>query len=437
MNEVRTNSVVEAIENIQKSVKDLRDTNEKMLAEEAAGNLARAKELQETMEKISAALDGHQKNKEILEKRLASLSERQEILEAINDRPGKTVQDKMKDQHLELFLKWVRSSGRDNVAYQEYKNLAQKASEYKDVTIGTNLAGGFALPEQIGAAVEKLVLAFSDIVPEVKNVQVGTSDYKELVSIYGGNSSWVGETASRSATGTPNLRERAPTWGELYAYPQASNFALEDIFFNVVDWLTNDIAEGQAVALATAIYSGDGSSKPTGMTNATVVTTNDYGSPMRAAAAFEYLPITSPSSPFTSSGITADSLIDLQVLLRRGYQTNAKFAMNSITRGHVRKMKDSNGQYLWQPSMQAGTPDMLLGKPVIIWEDLGNPTSSNAFPVAYGDFRRAYLLCNRSGLAVTQEGFTTPGYTKFYVRRRYGGCPLNNDAVKFLKCSLS
>lgn len=432
-----SNPLIEAVEGVGKSFEEFKRVNDQRLAEEAAGNIARAKELQDTLEKISAELSNHQKNKEILEKRLAQQAERLEIVEALNDRPGKTVQDKLRDQHLELFLKWVRSGGRDNQAYQEYKSLANKAGEYKDVTIGTNIAGGFALPEQIGAAVEKLILNFSDILSEVKNIQVGTSDYKELVTIYGGNSSWVGETGTRSATNSPNLRERAPTWGELYAYPQASNFALEDIFFNVVDWLTNDIAEGQAVALSTAIYSGNGSSQPTGMTNATLVTTNDYASPMRAAAAFEYLPITSPSSPFTSSGITPDSLIDLQGLLRRGYQTNAKFAMNSITRGHVRKMKDSNNQYLWQPSMQAGTPDMLLGKPVVIWEDLGNPTTSAAFPVAYGDFKRAYLLCNRSGLAVTQEGFTTPGYTKFYVRRRYGGCPLNNDAVKFLKCSVS
>ena len=432
-----SNPLIEAVEGIGKSFEEFKKVNDQRLAEEAAGNIARAKELSDTLEKISAELSNHQKNKEVLEKRLASQAERLEIVEALNDRPGKTVQDKIKDKHLELFLKWIRSGGRDGNVYQEYKELANKSLEHKEVLIGTNLAGGFALPEIIGREVEKLILKFSDIVAEVKNIQVGSSDYKELVSIHGAASSWAAEGGTRSEGNTPNLRERAPTWGELYAYPKASNEALEDIFFNVVDWLTQDIADGQAVALSQAIFNGNGSARPTGMTNATLVTTDDYASPMRAAAAFEYIPITSPSSPFTSSGITADSLIDLQSLLRRGYQPNAKFAMNSITRGHVRKMKDTNGQYLWQPSVQAGTPDMLLGKPVVIWEELGNPTTSAAFAVAYGDFRRAYLLCTRSGLTVTQEGFTTPGYTKFYVRRRYGGCPLNNDAAKFLKVSVS
>lgn len=428
---------MEAIENVQKSFHDLKETNEKMLAEEAAGNAARANELRQALEKISEELNEHQKQRSIAEKRQATLAERLEMVEAVQDRPGKTMADKMKDKHLELFLKWVRSGGKDNQTFSEYKELESKAREQKDVLIGTNIAGGFALPEIIGSEVETLILKFSDIVNEVKMVQVGSSDYKELVSIHGGNSSWVGETGSRSATNTPNLRERAPTWGELYAYPQASNHALEDIFFDVVSWLTQDIADGQAVALSQAIFDGNGSTKPTGLTASAPVATEDYASPMRAAAEFEYIPITSPSSPYTSTGVTADSLIDLQSLLRRGYQPNAKYAMNSVTRGHVRKLKDSNGQYLWQPSLQVGSPDMLLGKPVVIFEEMGNPTTANALAVAYGDFKRAYLLCTRSGLAVTQEGFTTPGYTKFYVRRRYGGCPLNGDSLKFLKVSVS
>jgi HK97 family phage major capsid protein len=391
------------------------------------------------MEKISANLDSQQKNKEVLERRIAALAERQEILEAVNDRPGKTAGEKIKDKHLELFLSWVRSGGKDQQTYQEYKALEQKAKEYKDVVIGTNLSGGFAVPEQIGSEVEKLVLKFSDIVAEVKNVRVGTSDYKELVSIHGGTSGWIGEGGTHTATGTPNLRERAPTWGVLYAYPQVSEESLEDIFFNVVDWLTGDIADGMAVALSQVIFNGNGVTRPTGLTATAPTAGDDYASPMRVAGAFEYIPLSNltAGSPSIANGVTGDQLIDLQSLLRRGYQPNAKFAMNSITRGHVRKLKDSNGQYLWQPSLVAGTPDMLLGKPVIIFEELGNPTTLNSLPVAYGDFKRAYVLCTRSDLHVIPDQVTNPGYTRFIVRRRYGGTVLNNDALKFAKVAVS
>jgi len=79
----------------------------------------------------------------------------------------------------------------------------------------------------------------------------------------------------------------------------------------------------------------------------------------------------------------------------------------------------------------------LMGFPIGTWEDLGSATSANALPVAFGDFKRAYLMTYRNELAIDSEGITTPGYVKFWVRRRYGGIPKNNDAVKFLKVSAS
>lgn len=427
------NEMFELIEKIGKGFEQFKEVHDQQLAEERKGNEARARELSTALDKISNELTDNSKKKELLEKRIAQYADRIEILEAMNDRPKATIQDRIKSEHMDLFVKWVRSGGKDQQALSQYHELQMKAREVKDVTIGTTIAGGFALPEQIGTLIDKLILKQSAIVGEVRNVQVGSSDYKELVSIHGGTSSWAGETSTRTATGTPNLRERAPTWGELFAYPQVSNWALQDIFFNVAEWLTNDIADGMAVGLATAIWNGNGSSKPTGMINTAPVTTDDYASPLRAAAAYEYIPISGPSSPQATSGVTAETLIDLVYLLRPGYRSNAKFATNTTTQGHVRKFKDSNGQYLWQPSMQQGQPERLLGYEMFTWEDMGGAKTANEYPVAFGDFRRGYLLTTRTELEVTREDITNPGYTRFYVRRRYGGCPLNNDAVKFAK----
>ena len=105
----------------------------------------------------------------------------------------------------------------------------------------------------------ELILAKSDIMNEIKMVQVGTSDYQELITLHGGTSGWVAETGTRSETGTPLLRNCKPTWGELYAYPRISEHSAQDIFFNVENWLMEDISDGMAVALSTAVHSGDGS----------------------------------------------------------------------------------------------------------------------------------------------------------------------------------
>jgi len=166
------------------------------------------------------------------------------------------------------------------------------------------------------------------------------------------------------------------------------------------------------------------------MTNTAPVNTDDYASPMRAAAAYEY--IATASSPIATA-LNADDLIDLQTALKGKYQTNAKFTMNSTTFGAIRKLKDSYGQYLWQPSYQQGNPDMLLGKPLFLWEDMPADGVANALPVAYGDFARAYVLAKIGPMNMIRDEVTAPGYVNFFTYQRYGGIPLNNDAVKFLK----
>ena len=429
--------ILNAIEAVAKSFEELKKTNDQMLEQERAGNAARAAELKQSLDKISDDLSHQAKAREIAERKQATIQERIEILEAVNSRPGKTVEDKLRSEHKDLFFRWIRSQGTDDGAMSEYRSLVQKSRDVKTVSIGTDAAGGFGMPEEISRAIDNLVLKTSDILQNIKNVPVGSQDYKELVSVNDANSGWSTETGTRSATNTPALRGRAPTWGELYALPTATNWSLEDLFFNVESWLTENVAEAFGVALSTAIYNGNGSGAPTGMFASAPVTTDDYASPERAHGVLEYIPLTSPSSPFTSSGVTADSLISLVYQLRRGYLNNAKFAMNRTTMGHVRKLKTTDGQYIWQPSFQAGQPDMLLGYPVFVWEDLGNPTTGNAYAVVFGDFRRTYTISTRQGTTVLRDPYSTKGSTSFYIARRVGGCVTNNNAAKVLKVAVS
>ena len=428
--------ILQAIEAVGKSFQELKSTNEQMLDAERKGNDARAKELKTALDKISEDLGAASKSKELLEKRLATQQDRLEILEALNDRPRATIQDKIRSEHKDLFVKWIRSRGTDQNAEHAYKELVAKSREVKDVSL-TDAAGGFALPEDISRAIDNLVLKSSAIAANVKNVQVGTSDYKELVTVNDVTYTWAAEADSRSATAEPTLRNRAPTWGELYAYMQASNWSLEDLFFNVEGWLVENASEAFGVGLSTAIYNGNGSGKPTGMFNTAPTAADDYASPERNHGAFEYIPLTSPGSPFAPTGLTAKTLVDLVYQARAPYRANGKFAMSSVTQGHVRKLTDTTGQFLWQPSLQMGQPDMLLGYPVFTWEDLGAPTTSTALAAVFGDFRRAYTLVTRSGMSVVRDNITAPGFTKFYMARRYGGIVTNNNALKVAKVSIS
>lgn len=432
-----SNPLMEAIEGIGKSFEEMKKVNDQMLAEERAGNAARAKELKETLDKVSEELGQHSKNKEILEKRLQQQTDRLEILEALNDRPGKSVQDKIRDEHKDLAIQWIRSGGQDQDAQKKIAELNQKAMQVKDVTVGSAAGGGVAVPEEISRQIDKFLLRTSAVAANVKNVMVGTPDYKELISRNATTYAWSSETGSRTAKATPELVEIAPPHGELFSYLSASNWSLRDIFFNVENWLVDNVGEGFDVGLSAAIFNGDGSSKPKGMTHSAPTSADDYSSPYRASAVYQYVPVTPSSSPFTSAGVNADSVINLVYKLNPRYRAGAKFAASTITQGHLRKLKDTQGQYLWQPSLQAGQPDRLLGYEMFTWEDLGSPTGANALAVAFGDFNKAYTLTLITGMEVIRDQVTTPGYTKFYVARRFGGHPANVDALKFLKVAVS
>ena len=106
--------------------------------------------------------------------------------------------------------------------------------------------------------------------------------------------------------------------------------------------------------------------------------------------------------------------------------------MNSTTAGQVRKLKDGiTGAYVWQPGLSQGQPDMLLGYPVNTMEAMPDP-NGGAIPIGFGNWRRAYTLCDRTPLRITVDPYTSVGYVKYYVRRRVYGIPSNNDAAKFL-----
>ena len=108
--------------------------------------------------------------------------------------------------------------------------------------------------------------------------QIGSGDVRFLVNLRGATSGWASESGSRTASSTPSLREIVPTGGELYAYPKASNWSLDDIFFNVEAWLAEEVGEAFAVAEGQAVISGNGSDKPTGMLNSAPTSRDDFDS---------------------------------------------------------------------------------------------------------------------------------------------------------------
>jgi HK97 family phage major capsid protein len=364
----------------------------------------------------------------------AELKDRIEELEAKGGTPGKTGgglpegitrEDR---QHTEVFTKWIRDPQNRTKASQ----LAECESDmqHKDVTIGSSAGGGYGVPLEIARDIDTKVTQLNPFRSLVDVRQVGGKNFRYLVDIRGETVGWVGETDSRTATSTPSLREIVPTFGTIYAYPKATEESLNDIFFDVRQWLVDDIADGFAAEEATTIISGNGSNKPTGILNTTPTLVDDTGSPLRTAAIIQY--VASAASP---DAILPDALIDLAYKPRERYlMDNARVAwvMNRTSLAAVRKLKDQNDQYLWQPGLNGATNSTLLGYPVYTCDAMPS-VGANEFPVLFGNWYRGYLLAVINDMRVTVDEVTTPGYVKYYVRRRLGGIVKNNDALKALR----
>jgi len=420
-------SIKSAIDGMNTAFDAFKTTNEERIAAIKSGNEAKATELDAKLTKINADVQKFSDLKSLLETEVKLNRERLEELESRASQPGKNANEKAHDEYKQHFINWIRSKGTSLEDEGKMKAIERKLSlEMKDITVGTPSGGGYGLPKEITKAIMDMEILFSPVRRLVNVVQVGTTDYHALIGLRGATSGWVGETGTRTATNTPTLRDVVPTFGELYAYPQVSEWALDDLGFNVENWLTENVADEFAYQEGEAVIRGTGSNMPTGMLNTSPTTVADF--PIsRTAVTYQY--IANTTSP---TALNPDKLIDVQYALNSAYRSGSVYAMNSNTTGSVRKMKDQDDQYLWQPSVQAGQPNMLLGYPVETLEGLDD-LGVHKFPVAFGNFRKGYILVDRIGMRITRDNITNPGFVKFYVRRREGGIVLNNNAIKWIR----
>jgi HK97 family phage major capsid protein len=423
-------SMAEALDKIATAFDEYKKVNDQRLDAVKAGKSTADMDAKlAKMDETIATLDEQKKRLETVEKKLA--------------RPG--AQGGGNEQRLPeaeayktAFLAWVRNP-------QDIKrrsDLEQRAKELRKVeskadedgfetrsaqtVTSTGAAGGFALPEIIERVIQRLSVDISPI-RQISTVRtVGSPDYKELFDVNGAAFEWVAEAGTRNQTNTPDLAEVAPTFGMASAKPQASEESLDDLFFDVESWLTMSAAEAIAQGEGAAFVSGNGTNKPTGfLAGPAPVTTSDAG---RAFGTLQYI----ASGQAAALPTSADVFYDLIYGVRARYRANARWVTSKLVLAAMRKYKDSQNQYLWQPSVAAGEPPTFLGYAITEAEDMP-AVAANAFPLAFGDFKEGYLIADRVGMRMTRDEITTPGFVKFYIRKRVGGKLRNTQAIKLLK----
>jgi len=300
-----------------------------------------------------------------------------------------------------------------------------KRLEAKALSAGSSADGGYLVPQDTEFEIGRRLAEVSPIRAIAGNRQVSTTVYRKPFLITGAAVGWVGETAARAQTDSPTLAELSFPTMELYAMPAATQPLLDDSAVNIDEWLASEIDTAFAEQEGAAFVSGDGTNKPKGFLAYGTVAESSW-----AWGSLGYV-ISGAAADFPASN-PSDPLLDLVYAVKSGYRQNGSFVMNRRTQSEIRKMKDANGNYLWQPPAQAGGQASLMGFPLVEAEDMPDIGAGN-FPIAFGDFRRGYLVVDRMGVRVLRDPYSAKPYVLFYVTKRVGGGVQDFDAIKLLK----
>src|ERR1043166_388867 len=313
------------------------------------------------------------------------------------------------------------------VRHGESANL--RALEVKAMSVGSNPDGGYTVPFEVEKDIGQRLAVISPIrgISAVRTISANV--YKKPFMTAGPAVGWVGETADRPQTASPQIAELQFPAMELYAQPAATATLLEDSAVNIDEWIAQEVEQVFATQEGAAFVNGDGVNKPKGFLASTIVAESAW-----AWTKLGYV-ATGAAGAFDSAA-PVDAIVDLVYALKAGYRQNATFVMNRKTRAAVRKLKASTGHYLWAPPATANTRASLLTYPVIEAEEMPD-IAANAYAIAFGDFRRGYLVVDRAGVRVLRDPFSAKPYVLFYTTKRVGGGVQDFDAIKLLKFAAS
>ena len=338
--------------------------------------------------------------------------ERQAVLDLELAKPTATAITNKPGQHQE-----PEKTGR---ASNEYKAAFWKAMRNKPgfevqnaLQVGTDSEGGYLVPDEFERTLVEALQEENIFRQLAKIITTSSGDRKIPVVASKGSASWVDEEGV--------IPESDDAFGQVVigAYKLAtmikiSEELLNDSIFNLEQYIAREFARRIGAKEEEAFFVGNGTGKPTGIFNAT------GGAALGVTAA-------------SSTAIAMDELVDLYHSLKAPYRNNAVFVTNDATVKAIRKLKDGNGQYLWQPSVRLGEPDTLLNRPLKTSVYVPE-IAAGAKAVAFGDFSY-YWIADRQGRSFQRlnELFAATGQVGFKATQRVDGKLILAEAVKVLQ----
>lgn len=333
-------------------------------------------------------------------------TERLDRLEAKVNRPtGKSTTDDDTPAEVKAFTHFVRGGVEP-----------MEADEKKSLVVADDTSGGYLAPPQFTTDMVRELIEFSPVRQAARVGSTGSGSVIRPKRASITNAKWENETEASE--------ESEPTFGqmeifvhEMRTYTDVSNKLLEDSAVDVEAELRTAFAEDFGQKEAQAFVNGTGVKQPKGFMQRDDIAETANGH---------------------ATNLSPEALINLMYKLPASYRQRGVWMMNGTTLATVRKLKDGQGNFLWQPSYQAGEPETLLGRPVVEAIDMPD-VASNAYPIIYGDWAGGYQIYDRVGLSVLRDPYSQAGngLVRFHARRRVGGDVIQAARFRKLKMATS
>jgi HK97 family phage major capsid protein len=410
---------------MDQAIKNLLDEQAKTFEAFKKENDANTATSRENAAKLNTRLDE-------IAQQLKDAQSTNEKLEARLNRPNGGGNDDQADKHAREFSN-IAGRPVDTAAYRAYAgafgNYLRKGDSAGRTVLdamasGSEPEGGYLItPDMTGRIIKKV----EELSPmrQYASVQVISTDALEGLTDRGtAGSGWIGETAARGDTTTPEIgKYRIPVF-EMYAQPKATQKMLDDGVWNVESWLGDKVGASFAALESTATITGT-----VGMRGIASYTTAATADASRTWGTIQH--VASGASGAWAATNAADCLLDMIYALASPYRTGAVWAMAPSTVASVRKLKDGQGNYLWAPG-SASQPATLHGYGIAEFPDMA-AIAANSLSIAFANFREAYQIVDRVGIRTLRDPYTAKPYVVFYSTKRVGGAVVNFDAIKFLK----
>lgn len=350
------------------------------------------------------------------------IDERFDELETMLKRSGRGNDDEQKSRVTD----WARgvvnaiTMGVANLPEEQKSVIEAVNAEYKALNIGTDTAGGYLAPTEMVREMLKDLVEVSDARSIVRLRTSGAKSVEIPKRTSVTSARRVHETGTKTETGDPAFGMLEMPLPESYAMIHITNQMLEDSGWDMEAEIQEEAREQFAVQEGREFISGTGKGEMEGILTNADISENVSGS----------------AATIADADGQANGLLTMKYALKTAYARNAMWLMRRTTIGDVRKLKDNNKNYIWQPGIAQGQPNTIDGDPYKEMPDMP-AVGAGAYPIAYGDFRRGYTIIDRIAMEMLRDIYTqaTAGQVRFIFRRRFGGGVQLAEAIRKLKCS--